>query len=212
MLDIAFSCAGARPATWAAPTLLVDLDVTEGSGRRVYGIGLRCQIRIEPTRRRYTPVEEDALLDLFGKPARWRDTLKPIQVTTVSAMVPGFTGSARVELPVPCTYDTEVAAAKYFGALGGGEIPLLLLFSGTVFYHGDDGLLVEQIPWDRETSYRLPVATWRALMDAHFPGTGWLRLRADTLDALGRFRRERMLPTWEDAFAALLAEAGARQP
>lgn len=213
MLDVEFSCAGARPAGWAAvPTMLLDLDVAERSGRRVYGMGLRCQIRVEPVRRRYTTDEEEALLDLFGEPARWRDTLKPIQVTTISAMVPGFTGSTCVELPVPCTYDTEVAAAKYFRALDGGDVPLLLLFSGTVFFQGDDGLLVEPIPWDHEVAFRLPVATWRALMEAHFPGTAWLRLEADTLDALARYRRARMLPTWEATFATLLAEAEVSQP
>ncbi|MFL6137324.1 MAG: DUF6084 family protein [Frankiaceae bacterium] len=212
MLDIAFSCLGARPATWAAfPTMLLDLEVEERSGRRIYGLGLHCQIRVEPVRRRYAPGEEGALLELFGEPARWRDTLNPIQVCTVSTMVPGFTGSTCFELPVPCTYDTEVAAAKYFRALEDGEIPLLLLFSGTVYFSGGDGLLVEQVPWDREVSFRLPVATWRALMDAHFPGTGWLRLRTDALDALQRFRRERMLPSWEEAVMALLKEAGVEQ-
>ena len=209
MLDLDFRCRGARPATWAAtPTMLLDLEVQEPSGRRLYGIRLQCQIRVEPIRRRYSSAEEEALGELFGEPARWGDTLKPIQVCTVSTMVPGFTGNSSFELPVPCTYDTEVAAAQYFRALAGGDIPLLLLFSGTVYYAGDDGLLVEQVPWDREIAYRLPVATWRALMDAHFPGTGWLRLQTDTIEALQRYRRARMLPSWEDTFAALLKEAG----
>jgi hypothetical protein len=210
VLDVSFACLGARPATWAAaPTMLLDLQVREGSGRRVYGMGLHCQIRAEPARRRYTASEQDGLLDLFGEPSRWGDTLKPIQVTTVSTMVPGFTGSTAVELPVPCTYDTEVAAAKYFRALDGGDIPLLLLFSGTVFFAGGDGLLVEQVPWDNEVAFRLPVSAWRELMDAHFPGVGWLRLQTEVLDALARYRRTRMLPSWEDTVETLLKEAGA---
>lgn len=213
MLDLDFACLGARPATWAAaPTMLLDLQIDERSGRRVYGVRLQCQIRVEPIRRRYAPTEEEALSDLFGEPARWGDTLKPIQVCTVSTMVPGFSGSICFELAVPCTYDTEVAAAKYFRALNSGEVPLLLLFSGSVYYPGGDGLLVEQIPWDREVSFRLPVASWRALMDAHFPGTGWLRVQSETLEALQRFRRARMLPSWEDTFASLLKEAGVAQP
>lgn len=209
MLDLDFRCLGVRPATWAAaPTLLFDLQITEASGRRVYAIGLHCQIRLDPIRRRYSPQEQDALFDLFGEPARWGRTLHPIQVATVSTLVPGFTGSTTVEVPLPCTYDTEVAAAKYFRALGNGEIPLLLLFSGSVYFPGGDGLAVENVPWDRECGYRLPVATWRELMDAHFPGTGWLRVQTETLDALQRYRRTRMLPSWEDTFASLFKEAG----
>ena len=74
-------------------------------------------------------------------------------------MVVGFAGGTDVELHVPCTYDLDVAAAKYFHALGDGEIPLILLFSGTVFAKGDGGALrVTQIPWDREARLRLPVA------------------------------------------------------
>jgi len=209
MPDLNFRCIGVRPATWAAaPTLLFDLEITEASQRRIYAIGLHCQIRLDPVRRRYTAEEEAALLDLFGEPARWGRTLHPIQVASVSTLVPGFTGATTVEVPVPCTYDTEVAAAKYFRALRDGEIPLLLLFSGSVYLPGGEGLIVENVPWDRECNVRLPVATWRELMDAHFPGTGWLRLQTETLEALQEYRRTRMLPSWEDTFATLLKEAG----
>ena len=52
-----------------------------------------------------------------------------MQFATVSLMVPSFTGSCELDLPVPCTYDFEVAASKYLHALGDGEVPLLLLFS-----------------------------------------------------------------------------------
>jgi hypothetical protein len=211
VLDLDFRCMGARAATWAAaPTLLFDLQIIEETGRRIYAIGLHCQIRLDPIRRRYSSEEESALLELFGDPARWGRTLHPIQVATVSTLVPGFTGTITVEIPLPCTYDTEVAAAKYFRSLDDGEIPLMLLFSGSVYFPGGDGLVVENIPWDRECAYRLPVKTWQELMDAHFPGTGWLRLQTETLEALQRYRRTRMLPSWEDTFAALLEEARVR--
>jgi hypothetical protein len=213
MLDLAFSCHGAHPsATAASPTMVLELDVEERSGRRVYGIGLTCQIRVEPVRRRYHPAEEEALLELFGEPGRWADSLKPIQFCTVSTMLAGFTGSTRVELAVPCTYDTEVAAARYCRALTDGEVPLLLLFSGNVYYPGGEGLLVERVPWDLEVHFRLPVAAWRALMEAHFPGSGWLRLQTEALEALLRFRRSRMLATWEDTVSTLLKEAGVTEP
>ena len=63
-------------------------------------------------------------------------------------LVPSFTGATEFELPVPCTYDLEVAATKYLYALPDGEVPLSFHFSGTVFYRGDDGRLqVALVPW-----------------------------------------------------------------
>ena len=41
-------------------------------------------------------------------------------------------------MPVVCTYDFEVVSVKYFSALGDGDIPLTFLFSGTIFYEGDE--------------------------------------------------------------------------
>jgi hypothetical protein len=127
-------------------------------------------------------------------------------------VVPSFTGTTEVDVPVVCTYDFEVGAAKYLHALSGGEVPMLLLFSGTAFRRTDDGRFeVEQVPWHLESRYRVPVAVWRELMDRFFPGGGWIRVHRDTLDALQRFKAERALPTWEDAFAALLKQAGEGQ-
>jgi hypothetical protein len=201
-----------EPERYAAvPTLRFSVRVTESSGVAVHAVALRCQIRIEPQRRRYSENEAEGLLDLFGEMTRWGETLKPLQFATVSAMVPGFVGSADVNLAVPCTYDFEVAAAKYFHALEQGEVPLLLLFSGTLFLHGDNGFSVEPIPWDREASYRLPVQVWHELMDLYFPNTAWLRVRRETLDALQAYRSHAALPTWDDAFDALLRQAGALQ-
>ncbi|MCX9193349.1 hypothetical protein C3Y87_18460 [Carbonactinospora thermoautotrophica] len=213
MTGLSFACTGVAPERYAAaPTLVFDLRVTEESGERVHALALRCQIRIEPQRRTYEAAEAEGLLDLFGEPARWGDTLKPLQFTTVPLMVPGFSGETEVGLPVPVTYDLEVAAGKYFQALRDGEVPLLLLFSGTVFYQGAAGLQVEQVPWDREARYRLPVAVWRELIDLRFPNSGWLRLSRDTLDTLHRVKARRALPTWEHAIEYLLKQAGEEMP
>jgi hypothetical protein len=208
MGELSFECIAARPDRYAvAPLLLFKLRITDASGDAVDAIALRCQMRIEPQRRRYAAAEEERLLDLFGEPSRWSDTLKPFTFAHVSHMVPGFTGSTTVDLPVPCTYDFEVAAsAKYFQALEGGEIPLLLLFSGSVFSRGENGMIVQQVPWHKETSFRLPVAVWREVMDVNFPNTAWIRVRRDTLDALQRYKAVRALPTWDDALELLLAE------
>ena len=50
-----------------------------------------------------------------------------------------------------------------------GDIPFLLLFSGTVFTRGETGFSVAQVPWHKEATYRLPVTEWRAMMDAFLP-------------------------------------------
>jgi hypothetical protein len=199
--NLAFRVTDVRVEPHAAvPTLLFLLVVEEVAGDVVESIALRCQIRIEPQRRRYTRVEEERLLELFGETPRWGDTLRPFLWTHVSTIVPGFAGATAIELPVPVSYDLEVAASKYFHAL--------FLFSGTLFIRGPDGLRVQQVPWDREASFRLPVRVWRGLMDTYFPGSGWLRLRRDTLDGLQRIKVRRALATWDDVVVALLKEAG----
>jgi hypothetical protein len=209
MTELVFDCVNAEPERYGAvPTLLFKLHISEVSDDSIHAVLLRCQFRIEPQRRRYSTTEEDRLFELFGDTARWGDTLKPLQFTNVSIMVPGFSGSTDIDLPVPFTYDFEVAAAKYFHSLEDGEIPLLLLFSGTVFSKGDSGFSVQQVPWHKETSYRLPVKVWREMMDLYFPNSAWIRVRRDTLDGLQRFKSRRALPMWDDAFEVLLKEAG----
>jgi hypothetical protein len=110
---------------------------------------------------------------------------------------------------VTCTYDFEVASAKYLHGLGVGEVPMLLLFSGTVFRRTDDGRFeVEQVPWSLEARHRVPVSVWRDLMDRFFPNSGWIRVRRDVIDALQRYKARNALATWEDTLAELLKQAG----
>jgi hypothetical protein len=123
-------------------------------------------------------------------------------------MVPGFTGTTDIELLVPCTYDLEVAAGRYFAALEDGEIPLLLLFSGTVFSERGEGYEVTQVPWSAEASFRLPVRLWREVIDLYFPDSAWITLSRDTLDELARFKTQRALPTWDSTIGALLKDVG----
>ncbi len=213
MSERAFECLDARPGRYAAvPTFVLRLRLADVSGERVHAIALRCQLRIEPHLRRYGDAEAGRLVDLFGEPARWGDTLKPLQFANLSAMVQGFTGSTEVDLPVPCTYDFEVVSAKYLHSLDDGEVPLLLLFSGTVFRRGETGFSVEQVPWNKEATYRLPVRVWRETMDRYFPNSGWIRIRRDTLDALSRFKSREALPTWDETLETLLKQAGEEAP
>ncbi|MGZ4631949.1 MAG: DUF6084 family protein [Actinomycetes bacterium] len=192
----------------AAPTLLARLRITESTGERVHAIALRAQVRIDPQRRGYTDTDKASLVDLFGEPERWGQTLKPFLWMHCTAMVQGFQGSTEVDLQLPCTYDVEVVGSKYLHGVSGGEVPLSFLFNGTIITRGDTGFAVTQVPWHSEAGYRMPVSVWRDLMDHYFPGSGWLRLDRETLDALARYKSRRALPTWEEAFAMLLKEAG----
>ena len=190
------------------PTLLFRLRIEQSVPAPVHTIVLRAQIRIEPHRRRYTTAEADRLFELFGEPPQWADSMKPLLWTHVSLAVPAFEGRIEIDVPVACTYDFEVGAAKYFHALESGDIPLIFLFSGTVFLQTEHGFSVEQVPWSQEATFRLPADVWRTLMDRYFPGSIWVRLRHDSFDALRRFKGRGAFPTWDAAIEALLARAG----
>lgn len=209
MPEFAFSCTGADPDLGSAvPAISLHLHISETTGVPVHALALRTQIRIEPLRRRYDDSEAAALSDLFGERSRWGTTLKPLQLGFVNQMVPTFTGETDVDVALPCSYDFDVAAHKYLYALDDGEIPLLMLFSGTVFTAEGNGFSVSLVPWDRETSYRLPVDTWKSTLELHFPGTAWMRLGRKTFDALHRYRCGAQLTSWDDAIDRLLKEAG----
>jgi len=208
MAELSFDCIGAQAERYAVvPSFTLQLRISETTGQRVEAIALRCQIRIEPVRRRYTDAEAERLNDLFGEKQRWSDTLKPLQFALLSVMVPSFTGSTQIDLPVPFSYDLEIASARYFSALDDGEIPLLMLFSGTIFGTAGGRLQVQQVPWSKEATFRLPVSVWRASVDAHFPNSAWIRMSRQTLDELIRFKNGKALPSWDATLTALLAEA-----
>jgi hypothetical protein len=209
MTALSFSVVQSRAEPHAAvPTIMLRLRVEEADGLSVHALALRCQIRIEPQRRRYSPEEEFRLYELFGETPQWGDSLRPFLWTHVATTIGKFAGGTEFDLPVECTYDFDVAGAKYLHALSEGEIPLLLLFSGTVFTRGTTGFAAEPLSWSTETTHKMPAAVWRAMMDLYFPNSGWIRVGRDTLDGLQRFRAIRGLPTWDQAFGHLLKEAG----
>jgi hypothetical protein len=187
----------------AAPTIAFTLGIE--SDRPVRSLSLNTQIRIAPGRRAYDAGEQERLVELFGTPDRWHETLRGFLWTNATLVVAPFTGTGRAELTVPCTYDLEVAAAKYFNALADGEVPLELLFSGTLFYAGDGGALrTAQIPWDCEASFGLPVSTWKQALENRFPSSAWLRLDREVFERLLAYKAGRTLPTWEAAINELL--------
>ena len=206
MTEVTFAVLDVAPEPYAVtPVLTARVGVAAVGDDPVHAIALRCQVRIEPLRRGYTDDEAAGLLDLFGPRERWSTTQRTFLWQHSTAMVPGFTGATQVDLPLECTYDFEVAAAKYLNALREGTIPLQFLFSGTVFVPGARGFAVQQVPWDREDRYDMPVSVWRQLIEQHYPNTGWVRLRHDTLDELAAYKSQRGLLGFDDAIASLLS-------
>jgi hypothetical protein len=208
MPDLAISMEDASVVPFAAsPTLAFRLHILNaGTTEAIHTVVLRSQIQIEVTRRKYSAAEQEDLRDLFGEPARWGQTLRNLLWTNASTVVPQFTGSTSVDLQVPCTFDFSVATTKYFHALDDGEIPVILMFSGTVFYADADGALcAAPISWEKETRFRLPLKVWKDMMDTYYPNCAWLSIRRDVFEELHRFKVEQGIPTWEQAFETLLA-------
>ena len=123
MPDLSFSVTEAAPIPYgAAPALAFKLRIANAvAGEAIHTIALRCQIQIEVMRRRYTGEEQGKMLDLFGEPGRWSQTLRSLLWTHASVIVPGFEGTTMADLLVPCTFDFNVAATKYFEGLTGGR-------------------------------------------------------------------------------------------
>ena len=207
MPNLDFSVESAAAVSFAAsPLLSFKLRIrNDNESERIQSIALRCQIQIEPTKRKYTANEQAQLLELFGEPERWGRTLRSMLWTHASAMVPPFQSETIIDLPVPCTFDFNIAATKYFGGLEDGDIPLCFLFSGTVFYESADRpLQVAPISWEKETKFRLPLSMWREMMEIHYPNSAWLCLRRDVFDRLHRYKIQNGILTWEEALERVI--------
>jgi hypothetical protein len=207
MPDLDFKITGLQPGDYGmTPLLNFTVEVTgTPETEKIHTVTLQAQIQIQSPRRAYTAREKEKLTDIFGPPDRWGQTLRAKLWTHATTVVRAFSGRTTAILSVPCTFDLNVMATKYFYALDDGDIPLLFLFSGSIFYEGADGRLqVQQISWNKESPFRLPVKTWRDLMDHHYPDTAWLTLNRETFDRLYAFRREQGFAGWNEALGALL--------
>lgn len=190
----------------AAPTLRFTLAVQDDSGREIFMAGLSVQIQIEPVKRRYAPEEKAKLTELFGDPHRWSASAQRMHWTSESVLLPSFTGSTSAQVEVLCNYDVELATAKYFNSLDGGEVPLAFHFNGSVYYSAEDGRLqVLQVPWDTTASYALPVSVWREMIDSYYPYRAWVPVHRDTLEALQRLKARLGAPTFDAAVTELIA-------
>jgi len=206
--DLQLTIEGADVVQYAAtPLLSFKVRISSSADSEIiHTIAMRAQIQIEVTRRKYDPSEQARLLDLFGEPDRWGQTLRNMLWTHASVVVPRFKGSVMAEIPVPCTFDFNVAATKYFHGLTSGDLPLCFQFSGNVFYQGEeDTLQVAPISWDKEAKYRLPVKVWKDLMDAYYPNSAWLALHRDTFEKLLQYKMRGGIPTWEEAIERMLS-------
>ncbi len=208
MPELSFAVDGATAAPYAAvPTLAFKVRITNATDEPVEAVSLQCQIRIEASRRTYGAEEKRDLADLFGSPERFRETVRSFLWTHAATQVRGFTGRTTVDLPVACTFDFEVISTKYLHALETGDVPLLLLFSGTVFFRNDEGALqVAQISWDSEVSYRMPIEAWQDVMRMYYPNSAWLYLQREAFERLYRFKVENGIPTWERVIERLLPD------
>lgn len=208
MPDLNIQIVGAHAVPYGAtPLLAFELRLANSaSEEEIHTVVLRAQIQIEVTRRRYSAEEQARLLDLFGEPSRWGTTLRNLLWTNTSVVVPPFGKETVIELQVPCTFDFNVAATKYFHGLAGGDLPLNFLFSGTVFYpDADDRLQVAPISWDKEAKFRMPLKTWKELIDHYYPNSAWLYLRRDVFDRLYQYKVRHAITSWEQVIERVLA-------
>lgn len=208
MPDLDFKVRGVEAANYGiAPLLHFKLEITNQPPEEVIqSVMLQTQIQIHPTLRAYQPEEKEKLSELFGTPDRWGQTLRARLWTHANVNLRPFSGLTEAILSVPCTFDLNVAATKYFYALETGEVPLLFLFSGTIFYENADGRLqIQQVSWNKECAYRMPIGVWREMMDHHYPNTAWLSLERDLFERLYAFRRREGLANWEATIERLLS-------
>lgn len=214
MPDLNFRIAGVEAVTRGlVPLLHFTVEVTNAPAtQQIHSAMLHVQIQLESARRSYSAEEKEKLSDLFGTPERWGQTLRTRLWTLTSTTLRSFAGTTEAIISVPCTFDLNVSATKYFHGLAGGEVPLLFLFSGTVFYAAEDGRLqVHQISWEKECAYRMPVSVWQELMDHHYPNSAWVPLARETFERLCAYRRESGFTDWETTIASLLAHPPAEQ-
>jgi hypothetical protein len=207
-VDLEFAALGARPVKYAAaPMLAIDLQISETTGREVYMVALTIQLMIDPARRRYDEATRERLIELFGAPERWAVTTRSLVWSKLDVLVPAFTGSTTVTIPIACHFDLELAAAKYLHSLPDGIAPLALHFNGMIYYPADHGgLQMALIPWSNSIDFQMPVSVWQETIAHYYPGTAWISVRTDTFEALQREKLARGLATLDACVTELLKD------
>ena len=165
---------------------------TDDEPTTIPAIALRCQIRIEPTRRRYAPAEQERLLDLFGEPERWGQTLSearsgPIPASSsrrspaVRSSIFPFPARSISMSPRPNTFTPSKMAKSRSACCSAARSSTRTKM---------DSLQVSQIPWEKEATFRLPVSVWKEMIELYYPNSAWLCLGRDVFDRLYRYKSE----------------------
>lgn len=205
MPDIAIDVVGAEPVEYSAvPSIGFKLHIQNRGEEPVAALALASQIRILANQRPYSADEKARLWEVFGPPELWGPTMQSVLWTNAFAQIGAFDRETDAELTALCTYDFEVATAKYFDGVRNGAAPLEFLFSGTIFRKSSSGLMASRIPWDRESRYSMPVEVWRRTMDRYFPDSAWLRVGRRTFDRLYAYRMSLGAADWDSALDRLL--------
>jgi hypothetical protein len=207
--ELSIDVEGVAPVAQAAlPTLEFRIRLRTSGRDPVQSVALDAQIRIATDRRAYGEQDQQRVADLIGGPVGVPQPRPSLLWARASTRVPPFAGEARVDIPVICTYDFDVVAARFLHSLTSGEVPLDFRFAGEVFYHLDGHLHAGRLPPDTEARFRMPVRVWRDLMEHYFPGTAWLRLDREVFDALSAYRGRRTHSSWTETVRSLLRAAG----
>jgi hypothetical protein len=198
MPDLAFEIEGAEAVPDAAgPMIALRLGVSSTpANSRIHGVLLRYQVRLEGARRAApTAAEAERLRAVFGAPADWGRTLRSLLWSQASTSVAAFEGKGSAEIALPCSSDFALATTAYFNALEGGDVPLSVLFSGTVFHETPEGVRAAPIPWSSEARFAMPLTTYREALARHFGDSAAVALRRDVLERLTKYRASRGLAT-----------------
>jgi len=180
------------------------IRVTNCGIEPIHVAALRCKIEIDASRRAYTAQDQERLKELFGESSRWADTMDTLLWTSASLIVPAFSETTSCDLLVPCSFDFNVAATKYFYGLEAGSVPLRFEFSGQVVFENSSGTLESAPLAGAQSSFSLPLSSWTEMMDLFYPDSVWLRLPRETFDRINQYKIDQGIPTWEDVFERIV--------
>lgn len=207
MPDLNFEIIDAEVRPYCAlPTIVFTLEISNNiPDEEVYAAALKCQIMIEPVKRKYDSDTKKKLYELFGEPVRWNETLRSLLWMIVNIPVPRFTDKTNVEVAIPCSEDQGLAAAKYFYAVKDEKIPLAFLFSGTLFFKGAAGQLqMSLVSWEKEAAYQMKAALWHQMMETYFPDCRWLRVNKEIYNKLVKYKATTAHATLETCLESIL--------
>ena len=209
MPDLSFQIEAASVVPFAAsPTHRISSSTINNAvpDEAIHTIALRCQIQIEVTRRRYTPEEQERLLDLFGKPDRWSQTLRSLLWTHANRGCSRFRRDrARTSI---CRFPAPSTSMSRRPSISRGSPMATSRCSCSSA--APSSTRRRQPPAGRAhlvgsgSTIQAACKMWREMMDAYYPNSAWLNLRRDVFDRLYRYKMQHGIPTWEQALEQIL--------